>query len=81
MYEFEWWGHEYAWRRVVDENTEMVSYHLLRDGKGKPVAHIVPETRGLAEAKADENVGGWVPPCHIWISDKSVIEAKTDVAE
>lgn len=80
-YGFEWWGHAYAWRRVVDENTGTVSYHLVRDGKGSPVAHIVPETRGLEEMRRDEEVGGWVPPCHIWISDKSVINAVTDVAD
>jgi hypothetical protein len=81
LYVFEWWGHAYAWRRVVDENTDTVSYHLTRDGKGHPIAHIVPETRGLEETRRDEEVGGWVPPCHIWISDKSVINAMTDVAE
>ncbi|KAK0386127.1 hypothetical protein NLU13_5964 [Sarocladium strictum] len=81
LYVFEWWGHAYAWRRVVDENTQTISYHLIRDGKGHPIAHIVPETRGLEETRRDEEVGGWVPPCHIWISDKSVIDATTDVAD
>lgn len=65
----------------MDENTQTISYHLIRDGKGHPIAHIVPETRGLEETRRDEEVGGWVPPCHIWISDKSVIDATTDVAE
>jgi hypothetical protein len=81
MYDFEWWGRQYSWKRHVDGQTEVVSYHLIRDKQEKAVAHIVPETRGIEEARADEDVGGWVPPCHIWISDKSVIDAKTDVAE
>lgn len=81
MYDFEWWGRQYSWKRHVDRQTDVVSYHLIRDKQEKAVAHIVPETRGIEEARADEDVGGWVPPCHIWISDKSVIDAKTDVAD
>ncbi|OTB19864.1 hypothetical protein K445DRAFT_52946 [Daldinia sp. EC12] len=81
-YEFEWWGHNYSWKRVVDKLTDSVSYHLLRDGhNGKPVAHIVPETRSPTQVAADEHAGGWIPPCHMWISDESLVEAMTDVAD
>lgn len=81
-YEFEWWGHSYAWRRVVDENLDgAVSFHLVRDGKGPAVAHIVPETRSPNQVVADEAAGGWIAPSHMWISDPSVVEAMTDVAE
>ncbi|KAI8961611.1 hypothetical protein F5Y11DRAFT_221762 [Daldinia sp. FL1419] len=81
-YEFEWWGHTYHWKRVVDKLTDCVSYHLLRDGQNhSPVAHIVPETRSPTQVAADERAGGWIPPCHMWISDQELLEAMTDIAD
>ncbi|KAJ2896664.1 hypothetical protein MKZ38_005316 [Zalerion maritima] len=81
-YGFQWWGHKYSWRRHVDRALGTVSFHLLRDNDtGMPVAHIVPETRTPTQVHADEAAGGWVPPCHMWISDESVLEAMTDVAD
>lgn len=81
-YEFEWWGRKYTWRRVVDKTLGCASFHLVRDGKtGSPVAHVVPEVRSPTQVAADEMAGGWIPPCFMWISDKSIIEAATDIAD
>ena len=80
-YEFEWWGHGYAWRRAVDKTLGTVSFHLVRDGEPDAVAHIVPEVRSPNQVEAEERAGGWIPPCYMWISDRSVVEAVTDVAE
>ncbi|KAJ9137266.1 Calcofluor white hypersensitive protein [Pleurostoma richardsiae] len=80
-YEFEWWGHRYSWKRVIDKNLNAVSFHLLRDGNPNPVAHVVPETRTPTQILADESAGGWVPPSYMWISDKTVIDCMTDVAD
>lgn len=81
-YEFEWWGHRYSWKRSVDKQLGLVSFHLLRDGHASaPVAHIVPETRSPVQVLADEKAGGWVPPCFMWIADETVVDAVTDVAE
>ncbi|KAK0715300.1 hypothetical protein B0H67DRAFT_553859 [Lasiosphaeris hirsuta] len=82
-YEFEWWGHRYTWRRSVDKQLGgLVSFHLIRDGNtSAPVAHIVPETRSPIQVQADENAGGWVPPCFMWIADEAIVEAVTDVAD
>lgn len=81
-YEFDWWGHKYSWKRVTDKLTGVVSFHLLRDGNANtPVAHIVPETRSPTQVAADEYAGGWVPPCHMWLSDEELVNAMTDVAE
>jgi hypothetical protein len=81
-YEFDWWGHRYSWKRSVDKQLGLVSFHLVRDGiAGAPVAHIVPETRSPSQVLADENAGGWVPPCFMWIADETVVDAVTDVAE
>ncbi|KAM0279838.1 hypothetical protein ACHAQH_004389 [Verticillium albo-atrum] len=81
-YDFEWWGHSYQWRRVLDKNLSVVSFHLVQDGaSNRPVAHIVPETRAPNQVESDERAGGWVPPCHMWISDQSIVDATTDVAD
>ncbi|KJZ72989.1 hypothetical protein HIM_07561 [Hirsutella minnesotensis 3608] len=80
-YEFDWWGHSYAWRRSVDKTLNTVSFHLVRDGRGDPVAHIVPEVRSPTQVDEEDRAGGWIPPCYMWISDPSVVEAVTDVAD
>jgi hypothetical protein len=81
-YDFDWWGHKYSWKRFIDKITGVVSFHLMKDGNANaPVAHIVPETRAPNQVAADEEAGGWVPPCHMWISDQSLIDAMTDVTE
>lgn len=80
-YEFEWWEHSYAWRRIVDKLTGTVSFHLFRDGDSTPVAHMVPETRTPNQIASDEQAGGWIPPYHMWISDQSLIDVQTDVAD
>ncbi|KAK4192399.1 hypothetical protein QBC35DRAFT_221907 [Podospora australis] len=81
-YEFEWWGHKYSWKRHFDKQLNLTSFHLIRDGDASaPVAHIVPETRSPSQVLADENAGGWVPPCFMWISDESIVGAVTDSAD
>jgi hypothetical protein len=81
-YEFEYWGHNYVWKRVTkkDGSGKEVSYHLYKD-EGPAVAHIVPELRSPSQVRDEDRNGGWVPPCSLWISDKSIVEALTDVAE
>jgi hypothetical protein len=80
-YAFDWWGHTYSWRRVIDKNLDVAAFHLIRDGHGAPIAHITPEMRSPNQIEADKDAGGWIPPCHMWISDPSVLDAITDVAE
>lgn len=80
-YEFGWWGHTYAWKRVYNQNLRTAAFHLIRDGHGAPVAHISPEARSPNQIEADQWAGGWIPPCHMWISDVAIVDAVTDVAE
>ncbi|CAK7225020.1 hypothetical protein SCUCBS95973_005719 [Sporothrix curviconia] len=81
-YEYDWWGHKYTWKRSMEKHLNVVSYHLLRDDNGdQPIAHIVPEMRSPNQVDADEKAGGWIPPCHMWIADPSVLTAETDVAD
>jgi hypothetical protein len=82
-YEFEYWGSNYSWKRVSEKDGQgkAVSYHLFKGDGGPAVAHIVPEMRSPLQTREDEASGGWVPPCSLWISDKSVLGALTDVAD
>jgi hypothetical protein len=82
-YEFEYWGSNYAWKRVCTKHSsgKSISFHLIKDDSGPAIAHIVPELRSHSQIRAEEEAGGWVPPCSMWISDVKVLSALTDVAE
>ncbi|RDL39982.1 Uncharacterized protein BP5553_04322 [Venustampulla echinocandica] len=81
-YDFEYWGQSYSWRRVAEMYAEgkSVSYHL-HHGEGPAIAHIVPELRSPSQMRADQASGGWVPPCSMWISDETIVEELSDVAD
>lgn len=87
-YEFEYWGTNYAWKRISekDGHSKSTSYHLFKaegGGSSAVLARIVPELRSPGQVQAEEQAGGWVPPCSMWISDKTILNASslTDVAE
>jgi hypothetical protein len=82
-YEFEYWGHDYTWKRVVkkDGAGKEVSFHLYKGDGGPAVARIVPDLRDPAQVREENRNGGWVPPCSMWIHDQSILEALTDVAD
>ena len=81
-YSFEYWGTTYTWKRVVrkDGSFREVSYHLINDA-GAVLAHAVPVPLTIAQAQQEHDKGGWVPPCSMWISDPSIFNDDTDVAE
>ncbi|KAL2887126.1 hypothetical protein HOO65_050247 [Ceratocystis lukuohia] len=82
-YSFDWWGNSYSWHRVTDEQNMpgVVSFHLYRNSEPAPLAHLVPETRSPNQVAADENANGWIPPCHMWISDNAILSELTDHAD
>ncbi|KAL8812584.1 MAG: hypothetical protein Q9223_002724 [Gallowayella weberi] len=82
-YEFEYWGTSYCWKRVAVKvgQFQEVSYHLINTGTAATVAHIVPATMTPAELQEEEDKGGWVPPCLMWISDQGILSGLTDVAD
>lgn len=82
-YEFEYWGYHYTWKRVVEKNgnEETISYLLFRGDGERPVAHIIPDLRSPSQVREEEMNGGWIPPHSMWITDKSLLEAITDVCE
>lgn len=79
-YKFEYWGFSYSWVRRVGKFEE-VSYHLLRNDKTSPLAHIVPVPLTTAQKEEETLKGGWIPPCSMWIKDEDIFDALPDVAE
>ena len=83
-YGFEYWGTEYAWKRVATQqgSVKQVSYHLVDTRNSSTVAHIVPDIMSSQEARQEEAKGGWIPPCSFYISNQKIENQKlTDVAE
>lgn len=83
VYEFNYWGFSYSWVRHVKRagKFEEVSYHLLRNDKTTPLAHIVPVPLTTAQKEDETLKGGWVPPCSMWIKDEDILNALPDVAD
>jgi len=82
-YEFEYWGHSYAWRRHVtrEGRFEEVSYQLIRNDKFRALAYIVPVPLTTSQTEEEQLRGGWIPPCSMWITDDDILSALPDVAE
>ncbi|KAG0652159.1 hypothetical protein D0Z07_1096 [Hyphodiscus hymeniophilus] len=83
QYEFEYWGNDYHWKRVAEKagmNT-YYSYHLQKGDSIQSAAHIVCNMLSPSQIRNEEHAGGWVLPCSMWISDQSILEGFTDIAE
>ncbi|CAI6337438.1 unnamed protein product [Periconia digitata] len=82
-YSFEYWGHDYSWKRIVDtDDHESVSYYLVRsDGGKEPLAHISPLRLTHDQARAEAAMGGWIPPCYMRITDENVLNSTSDISD
>jgi hypothetical protein len=82
-YEFDYWGVNYAWKRVSQRQQDSVvtRFHLVKAGSEQVLAHIVPVALSRSEARQEEAKGGWIAPCSMWIDDNSIIESQKDVSE
>lgn len=83
-YEFEYWGTNYRWKRIVNKSNlvKTVEFHLVNEQSGKTIASIIPEERTPAQVITEEMKGGWVPPCSLRIIDpKYALAGASDVAE
>ncbi|OKL62062.1 hypothetical protein UA08_02743 [Talaromyces atroroseus] len=85
-YEFEYWSTRYQWRRESRKEAcagdqKEISYHLVNLETSRTVAYIVPEILTPMEQMEEEGKGGWVPKCSMWISDSSVYERMSDIAD
>lgn len=81
-YEFEYWGHQYVWRRVGkrDSKYKGVSYHLNRAGHASACAYIVSDFQNQWQKYQEQKAGHWVPPCGMWITEIPLTDG-SDVAE
>lgn len=82
-YEFDYWGVNYAWKRVVQKkhDRDEVSFHLVRAGSEQVLAYIMPMTLSRAEALEEEDKGGWIAPCSMWIADERIVMSQKDVSD
>lgn len=83
-YAFEYWGHDYAWKRVVqkEQNLEIVTYYLVRtDNEKQALAHISPVRLTPEQAREEAARGGWIPPCYMRITDEKLLTSSTDISE
>lgn len=82
-YEFEYWGIQYMWRRIVrnDGQNPGVSFQLVKAGSDLVLAYIVPFPLSPLQLTEERAKGGWIPPCSMWIADETVVLGQKDVAE
>lgn len=81
-YEWDYWGRHYTWKRRIahDGVGHEISYHLF-DHDGAAMAHIVPIPLTPREARLEEDKGGWVPPCSMWIGNLKESDRLAEVAD
>jgi len=82
-YEFEYWGVNYSWRRhiKIDGQSEIVTYHLIRDDCKDVQARLNPLHLSDAQASEERAKGGWIPPYTMRIIDGSIINGPPDISE
>ena len=82
-YEFEYWNVHYSWRRVVqrDDGIKKISYYLTKSGSDAKLAYITPVALDEGEAQIEQDKGGWIPPCRMRITDKSILKAQKDLSD
>lgn len=81
MYNFEYWGKSYSWRRNVykDESEMVFSFELVNLSSGACVAHITPDKLSDRQRRQDAAQGSWVPPCSMRITEKDMSSDLGDV--
>ena len=82
-HEFEYWGVNYAWKRVSrkDRGFKETSYHLTKAGSDRVLAYIMPARLTSQQADEERNKGGWIPPCSMQIADEQIIRSQKDVSD
>lgn len=82
-YEFDYWGVDYAWKRVVQRKHDSfeTSFHLVKAGSEQVLAYIMPIALSRSEAYEEQSKGGWIAPCSMWIADEKIVDSQKDVSE
>jgi hypothetical protein len=81
QYDFEYWGEPYCWQREeqVDDGEVVYFYELINQRTGDCVAYIMPDKLDAVQSKIEQSQGGWVPPCSMRLTGKSVSDDLGDV--
>ncbi|RVX75591.1 hypothetical protein B0A52_00944 [Exophiala mesophila] len=83
MYDFEYWGEQFSWRRNMIEDDEddegVFSLDLVNVATGGCIAHIIPDKISRAQEREEAHQGSWVPPCSMRITEKRVPSDLGDV--
>jgi hypothetical protein len=82
-YEFDYWGVNYAWKRIVQRKHDSIetSFHLVKAGSEQVLAYIMPIALSRSEARDEEAKGGWIVPCSMYIADETIVMSQKDVSE
>lgn len=82
-YEFDYWGVDYAWKRIVQRKHDgsETCFHLVKAGSEEVLAYIVPIALSRSEARDEEAKGGWIVPCSMWITNEKILKSQKDVSE
>lgn len=86
MYDFEYWGEQFSWRRNMIEDDEddeageyVFSLDLVNVASGGCIAHIIPDKISRAQEREESHQGSWVPPCSMRITEKRMSSDLGDV--
>ncbi|KIX02865.1 uncharacterized protein Z518_08808 [Rhinocladiella mackenziei CBS 650.93] len=81
MYDFEYWGGRYTWRRNVyqDESEMVFSFECVNLATGACVAHVTPDKLSPKQIRREAAQGSWVPPCSMRITEKQMSSDLADV--
>jgi len=82
-YKFDYWGVNYAWKRVVQKKHDNfeTSFHLVKAGSEQVLAYISPIALSRSEAREEEARGGWIPACSMYIADEKIVTSQKDVSD
>ena len=74
-YDFEYWGTAYQWKRLKKSQSsgKNRSYNLYRGHSDLVVAHITLEDLTWSQKGDEKEMGGWVPPVWMRITDPSIL--------
>jgi len=74
MYDFEYWGQQYTWRKVIyqDEEESIFSFELVNMASGNCLAHITPDRLSRQQSRHEASQGTWVPPCSMRVTEKGI---------
>lgn len=74
MYDFEYWGQQYTWRKVIyqDEEESIFSFELVNMASGNCLAHITPDKLSRQQSRHEASQGTWVPPCSMRVTEKGI---------